>query len=163
MLFFWQFLLKVHILGRSISFVIAFAKNSKYLYFSMLLAVNIGPCNSECSLCKDAIDMWTKLEAAFRELDVDSVAYKQWESTDRTELVTHTDTIDEFIERLIKKLQTLKVHQFIHDQQTRFFYGLKENLEVGKVLAVGDFSQNFAFVVQDAVQVGVKSYYKLAL
>ena len=87
--------------------------------------------------------MTTKLEAAFKELDVDSVTYKQWESTDRTELVTHTDTIEEFIEQLIEKLQTLKIHQFIHDQQTKFFYGLKENLEVGKVLAVGDFSQNF--------------------
>ena len=92
------------------------------------------------------------LEEIFQDLDIDTVTYKQWESTDRTELVTHTDSTFDFIERLLNKLQTLKIHQFFHDQQTRHFYQLKESLEEGQVLCVGDFSQNYSFVVQDAVQ-----------
>lgn len=83
---------------------------------------------------------------------MDTVTYKQWESTDRTELVTHSDSIEEFTEKLVEKLEVLKTHQFIHDQQTRFFNDMKENLEPGVVLPCGDFSQNYGFVVQDAAQ-----------
>ena len=43
-------------------------------------------------------------------------------------------------------------HMFIHDMQTKQFYEVKENLNAGEVLAVGDFSENYSFVVQDAAQ-----------
>ena len=68
------------------------------------------------------------------------------------DLVTHTDTVDDFVEKLKDKLQTLKLHQFIHSQQTAHYYYTKENLGPGEVLVVGDFSENFSFVHQDAVQ-----------
>ena len=88
----------------------------------------------------------------FTEMDVDNITFKQWESTDRTELVTHNSTATEFVDMLIEKLQVLKVHQFINNQQTKYFYQVKENLPAGKVLVVGDFSENYSFVYQDAVQ-----------
>ena len=106
----------------------------------------------ECQVCEDTSSLTVILEKAFEDLDVDTITYRQWESTDRTELATHTDSTNEFIEQLIEKLQILKTHQFIHDQQTRFYYSLKENLKPGVVIAVGDFSQNYAFVIQDAAQ-----------
>ena len=70
---------------------------------------------------------------------MEQITYKQWESIDRTDLVTHTDTVDDFVEKLIDKLQTLKLHQFIHSQQTAHYYHTKENLRPSEVLVVGDF------------------------
>ena len=49
-------------------------------------------------------------------------------------------------------MQVLKTHQFINSQQITYFNETKANLPFGKVLAVGDFSQNYSFVVQDAAQ-----------
>ena len=80
------------------------------------------------------------------------ITYKQWESIDRTDLVTHTDTVPDFLEKLIEKLQKLKLHQFIHSQQTSYYYSTKENLSPGEALVVGDFSENCSFVYKDAVQ-----------
>ena len=42
------------------------------------------------------------------------------------------------------------VHMFINDMQTKYFYEIKVNVSPGEVLAVGDFSENYSFVIQDA-------------
>ena len=106
----------------------------------------------ECSECEDSGNLSRSLTETFIRLDVEQITYKQWESIDRTDLVTHADTVDDFVEKLIEKLQTLKLHQFIHSQQTAHYYHTKENLGPGKALVVGDFSENYSFVYQDAVQ-----------
>ena len=67
-------------------------------------------------------------------------------------MVTRTENVCDFLNELLDKLDVLKKHQFINDQQTKYFYEVKENLPEGKVLCVGDFSQNFSFVYQDAIQ-----------
>ena len=85
-------------------------------------------------------------------MDVDNITFKQWESTDRTQLVTQNLTVTEFVEELMDKLQVLKLHQFINNQQTKYFYKVKESLPIGNVLVVGDFSENYSFIYQDAVQ-----------
>ena len=106
----------------------------------------------ECEECEDSGNLSRSLTEKFKRLDVEQITHKQWESIDRTDLVTHTDTVDDFVEKLVDKLQTLKLHQFIHSQQTAHYYYTKENLGPGEVLVVGDFSENYSFVHQDAVQ-----------
>ena len=106
----------------------------------------------KCKTCEDSGNLSRSLTEMFKKLDVEQITYKQWESIDRTDLVTHTDTVDDFVEKLIDKLQTLKLHQFIHSQQTAHYYHTKENLRPGEVLVVGDFSENYSFIYQDAVQ-----------
>ena len=106
----------------------------------------------ECEQCGKSDGLADKLVKIFGELDIDMITYKQWESTDRTELVTITDSASEFVQKLIQKLEVLKTHQFINNQQTKFFYSVKETLPVGTALVVGDFSENYSFVYQDAVQ-----------
>ena len=107
---------------------------------------------NECDDCPKPSLLAEKLEKTFTDIDVESVTYKQWESTDRTELVTHTHTVSEFVEILVEKLLVLKKHQFTNTQQVEYFKQTKENLLPGEVLAFGDFSQNYAFVYQDAAQ-----------
>ena len=106
----------------------------------------------ECTECKDTQRLEDTIKEIFEELDVELITYKQWESTDRTDLIVRSEAVSDFVQSLIGKLQILKTHQFINNQQTRYFYDIKETLPVGKVLAVGDFSQNYSFVYQDAVQ-----------
>ena len=106
----------------------------------------------KCTECEDSAKLSGSLTDKFKQLDVEQITYKQWESIDRTDLVTHTDTVDDFVEKLMDKLQTLKQHQFIHSQQTAHYYYTKEHLGPGEALVVGDFSENYSFVYQDAVQ-----------
>ena len=113
---------------------------------------NISCWLGECSECEDSSKLSSSLEESFKKLEIEEITYKQWESIDRTDLVTHTDTVPDFLEKLIEKLQTLKLHQFIHSQQTSYYYSTKENLSPGEALVVGDFSENYSFVYQDAVQ-----------
>ena len=105
-----------------------------------------------CKQCEETSVLEDKLTSIFAELDVEEVSYKQWQSKDRTELVTVTESTADFVLSLIGKLQVLKVHMFIHDMQTKHFYAVKTNLSPGEVLVVGDFSENYSFVVQDAAQ-----------
>ena len=107
---------------------------------------------SLCEECEDTKTLEDDLLSIFKALDIDEISYKQWQSTDRTELVTNVENTADFVQSLIEKLQVLKLHMFIHDMQTKQFYEVKENLNAGEVLAVGDFSENYSFVVQDAAQ-----------
>ena len=83
---------------------------------------NLTCWQGECQECEDSSSLLKQLENTYQSLDIENITYKQWESTDRTELVTYTESIGDFIPNLIDKLQTLKKHQFIHDQQTKYFY-----------------------------------------
>ena len=105
-----------------------------------------------CEQCDDTDDLEKELVSIFAKLDMDEVTYRQWQSTDRTELVTITESTADFVESLLAKLHVFKVHMFIHDMQTKQFCAVKENLSPGEVLIVGDFSENYSFVVQDAAQ-----------
>lgn len=43
-------------------------------------------------------------------------------------------------------------HSFIAKQQSKFFKSTKENLKPGEFVVVCDFSENYSFITQDAVQ-----------
>ena len=126
-------------------------------YHHLLAALMCNPPNISCWLgkcteCMSTEGLHDTLEGVFDELGVQDIIYKQWESTDRAYMVTRTENVCDFLNELLDKLDVLKKHQFINDQQTKYFYEVKENLPEGKVLCVGDFSQNFSFVYQDAIQ-----------
>ena len=46
----------------------------------------------------------------------------------------------------------LLLHDFIATQQSQYFRSAKDNLKTGDFVVTLDFSENFAFVVQEAVQ-----------
>lgn len=59
---------------------------------------------------------------------------------------------DEFVDDLCKRLEKLKIHDFIAKQQSRFVQDLKENLLPGEFIISCDFAENYAFVVQNSTQ-----------
>lgn len=52
----------------------------------------------------------------------------------------------------MEKLPKLLTHSFVAKQQMIFLKKMKDELPTGHVIALGDFSQNYSFVIQDEVQ-----------
>lgn len=80
------------------------------------------------------------------------ISYKQWTSTDRAELICQSATIDEFIETLCSKLDDITAHSYIARSQAKYLKDLKESLNNEEVIVLGDFAENYQFVVQDEIQ-----------
>ena len=57
------------------------------------------------------------------------MTYKQWTSTDRCDLITIQNDLDEYCDILCAKLKILGPHDFIAEQQSQFLRSLKEQLE----------------------------------
>ena len=82
----------------------------------------------------------------------DAIAYKQWVSTDRCTLKDHIDAREVFMEKLSNTIVKLTKHHFVSKSQARSFSDMKRDVCIGEAVVVGDFSENYSFVVQDAVQ-----------
>ena len=80
------------------------------------------------------------------------VEFKQWTTTDRTDLQTLRLPVDEFIELLCEKLDKITTHSFIAKAQSSYLKQLKESLTSDEAIVLGDFAENYTFVVQDEIQ-----------
>lgn len=80
------------------------------------------------------------------------ISFKQWCHTDRSEILTVTMSILEFIDKFCDAFDDLREHHFIAKAQSKYLTNLKENLSPGEVLILLDFAENYSFVIQDAVQ-----------
>lgn len=78
--------------------------------------------------------------------------YKQWVSTDRCELIDVVETRAEFLQNLARAVVKLTKHHFVSHHQSKTFREMKDTLAPGETVVVGDFSQNYTFVLQDEVQ-----------
>ena len=80
------------------------------------------------------------------------ITFQQWTTSDRAELISCTLPLDEFIEQLCEQLDEITSHSFIARSQSQYLNKLKENLKCGEVIILGDFAENFSFIVQDEIQ-----------
>ena len=83
---------------------------------------------------------------------IDTVQYSQWVNTDRAILETQLVPVEDFLNQFIEVLKKLRLHDFIAKNQARFVSEKKKLLSAGEFLVIGDFSENYSFVVQDEVQ-----------
>lgn len=83
---------------------------------------------------------------------IDSVTYRKWTSTDRSTLECHSSSIDDFVEVLSDSIVKLTKHHYITKAQSKYLKSLKEDIPNDEVIILGDFSENYTFVVQDAAQ-----------
>ena len=83
---------------------------------------------------------------------IDTVQYNQWVNTDRAMVETHVESVEDFLNQFIEVLKKLRLHDFIAKNQARFVSEKKEHLSLGEFLVIGDFSENYSFIVQDEVQ-----------
>ena len=80
------------------------------------------------------------------------ISYKQWQTVDRATLLSLTADIPSFIELLVSSLEILLPHYFIARAQSTYLNELKINLDEHSVIILGDFAENYAFIVQDEIQ-----------
>lgn len=69
-----------------------------------------------------------------------------------SKLETITEEKEEFIESLVQLISNLTKHHYIARSQSAFFAQSKANVGIDSCVLVRDFSENFAFIIQDAIQ-----------
>ena len=89
---------------------------------------------------------------ALEDEEEEIVTFKQWVSTDRADLITQTVPLSEFIITLSCLLDSITCHSYIAKSQARYLSELKENLEEDAIIVLGDFAENYTFVIQDEIQ-----------
>ena len=80
------------------------------------------------------------------------ITFQQWTTIDRAGLISCTLLLDKFIEQLCEHLDEITSHSFIARSQSQYLNKLKENLNCGEVIILGDFVENVSFIVQDEIQ-----------
>ena len=104
-----------------------------------------------CDKCPGTEPLKSYLENAYTDFD-EEVSFQQWQSTDRSDLVTVVMQAHEFIDFLVEKIDTLTSHSCIAKCQSKYLQRRKVEIEPDTVIAIGDFTENYTFVVQDEVQ-----------
>ena len=105
--------------------------------------------------CPDKTELSSTLMPIFDSNDFDfdsAISYKQWVSTDRTTVVTLESTVNEFINILTNKIFELCDHHFIKVQQAAYLKEAKPILDHETCIILMDLSENYSFLVQDAIQ-----------
>lgn len=67
-------------------------------------------------------------------------------------LETVLKLVEEFVTEFCEKLEALRRHDYIAKQQSLYLTQRKESLQPGEFVVVGNFSENYSFVLQDAAQ-----------
>lgn len=81
------------------------------------------------------------------------ILYKQWVTVDRCAMIDVVEPLHEYLSSLSKKISSMVRHHFVAQQQSQYFKHLKETLPPeSEAIIVGDFSENYSFIVQDAAQ-----------
>ncbi|KAI9551262.1 hypothetical protein GHT06_002335 [Daphnia sinensis] len=101
-------------------------------------------CPGEAALHEFLIELTTEED--------DDISYKKWTQTDGTKLETITEDKEEFIESLVKMISKLTKHHYVARCQSAHFALCKSEVQPDSCVLVSDFSENFAFVIQDCIQ-----------
>ncbi len=133
-------------------------KKMHYTEYLKLMVCDIE--NRDCMLhgCEECPGKEKVKEKVMQDLesygyeDTDEISYKQWQHTDRTDMVTVTQQISAFVDIFADKIEQVTTHHYIAKAQAEFVKKAKAELKPGEMIVVLDFSQNAKFVVQDAVQ-----------
>ena len=106
-----------------------------------------------CESCPGSEGLEKFLDNELKHLDMDSeLHYCQWQTTDRASLETLTTTYGEYKELLIEKINELTRHSYLAKAQAKYIKAKKEGLEKNEVIILGDFAENYQFLIQDEIQ-----------
>lgn len=67
-------------------------------------------------------------------------------------MLQRTETVETFIKNITAELPDILKHDFIADAQSKYLNEVKESLGHGEFLVTLDFSENYSFHVQNAIQ-----------
>ena len=82
----------------------------------------------------------------------DTIEFQQWTTTDRSTMVSQKEYVYDYVDIVEAQLQKLTAHSFIAKAQSRYLKSRKAEMGSSTVLILGDFAENYKFMVQDEVQ-----------
>jgi len=107
---------------------------------------------NKCTMCPGVDKLISNLQELLHRNHIDQVKYLTWHTTDRSNLTTRIDECEDFLQCFSPALLKLKLHSFIAKKQSAYYQHVKDTLSIGEFLISMDFSENYAFVAQDAAQ-----------
>lgn len=116
---------------------------------------NSDECHiGSCEACqKKRTETVKTLQEDIDKQMLEGITFMQWNnSTGGYILQSIPRTTDEFISYFQIKVNDLIPHDFISQKQSKYFTQRKENLKDNEMLIVCDFSENYTFCIQDAIQ-----------
>ena len=110
-----------------------------------------------CTNCPGTNALRKFLEEKLSDTDPDfQFHYSQWQTTDngklQTSVVTVTSTCEEYKDILISAINVITKYSFLAKCQANFLRAKKKSLKANEVTALGDFAENYQFLVQDEIQ-----------
>eukprot|EP00112_Aurelia_sp_Birch-Aquarium-sp1_P006733 Seg1737.9 transcript_id=Seg1737.9/GoldUCD/mRNA.D3Y31 product="hypothetical protein" protein_id=Seg1737.9/GoldUCD/D3Y31 len=105
-----------------------------------------------CDKCPGTEPLRSYLQTMLDEEVHDEISFQQWQSTDRTKLVTQSMIASEYIDLLIETIDALTPHSYIAKCQAKYLKSRKEDLPEDSLIVLGDFAENYTFVVQDEIK-----------
>lgn len=104
----------------------------------------------KCSDCRPNLEQLT--DFVDEKLgDVEEIEYQQWINTDRSNLIVIKEGKDEFAKKFVSSIEALTGHHFVAKAQNQYLKQLKEHMGTDECIVLGDFAENYAFIIQDAV------------
>ena len=89
----------------------------------------------------------------------ETITFQQWTSTDRTDLVTQTSTVEEVLAVLCEKLDAITLHLFIAKSQASYLKNLKNEVKNMRLLFLetSQRTTNFWFKMRPRGTTGISS------
>ena len=118
---------------------------------------NSGCVLHHCDLCPEqtVVCNFLKKQLFLNYMIDDLIKYKQWVSTDRSNLEEHEDDFDDFLDKPTSVFFELTEHHFIAKKQSEFLRVKKASLKFDEAVFILDFADNYSFVAEDCA----KSYH----
>lgn len=106
-----------------------------------------------CPECPSSVNLKSFIMEKFEEWDPNNeVTYSSWISTDRTQQVQFTVTLEEYLEILVTSLEKLIPHSYVTKSQAKYLKYIKSKLNESEAIILIDFSENYSFVLQNEAQ-----------
>ena len=106
----------------------------------------------KCEMCSGTEKLQRLLEDMFDDHMIDKVQYRKWFTTDRSTLEIVEKSVNDFIPAFCDEIEKLTAHDFVAKSQSSYLQDLKHSLADGEVIVIGDFAENYSFVIQDEIQ-----------
>ena len=92
-----------------------------------------------CDKCPGTDPLRQHLETSLKEHE--QITFQQWQTTDRSKMVTQSLSVDEFIDLLVGAIDNLTSHSFITKCQAKYLRRRKEELSDNCALVLVDFAE----------------------
>lgn len=105
-----------------------------------------------CEKCPGKVALTDLLWEQLSTADEDNISFQQWQSTDRSTLVAHTSSVQDYISYVVQAIDQLTAHSFIAKCQSTYLKECKEHLDNNTCIILMDFAENYQYVIQDEIQ-----------